>query len=127
MEGLRLDGSVDGLPAEGLPIEGLPVEGRDIEGRVIEGREVGVEGRIDGRLIDGERFKEGEREGIDRPMLEPARLIFPPPRPRCAKQASLEMSNAMKAPHTKANKKRPERFITAPIRLEKSCVIFGLL
>jgi hypothetical protein len=74
----------------------------------VEGREVGIEGREDGRLIEGDRLIEGEREGIDRPMLEPPRLMPPPPRlrpppprPRCAKQISLQISDIIKPPHAK--------------------------
>jgi hypothetical protein len=113
VDGLPVDGNVEGLPVDGLPVEGnvegLPVDGRDVDGRDVgidgldvEGREVGIEGREDGRLI------EGEREGIDRPMLEPPRLMPPPPRlrpppprPRCAKQISLQISDIIKPPHAK--------------------------
>ena len=47
---------MDGRPVDGR--DGSPVEGRPVDGRPVEGR---VDGRDEGRLIDGDRPMEGDR------------------------------------------------------------------
>ena len=69
-----------GLPVLGLPVFGLPVLGLPVLGLLPAGRD----GRLAGRLIDGDLPVEGRL----RFTLPPPRFIPPPPRPRWAKVSS---------------------------------------
>ncbi len=71
---------VFGLPVLGLPVLGLPEFGLPVLGLLPAGRD----GRLAGRLIDGDLPAEGRL----RFTLPPPRFIPPPPRPRWAKVSS---------------------------------------
>ncbi|WP_145041509.1 hypothetical protein [Gimesia chilikensis] len=66
------DGRVAGLLPPGLPV---PVPGREISGLP----ELGLLGRVLGRLIEGERLGAGREKPPPPPRLNPPPL--PPPRP----------------------------------------------
>lgn len=77
---------VEGRPVFGLPVLGLPVFGLPVLGLPVLGLPVpaGRDGRLAGRLIDGDLPAEGRL----RFTLPPPRFIPPPPRPRWAKVSS---------------------------------------
>lgn len=121
-EGRPVDGSV-GRPEvgrDGRPVDGLGDGAGRVEGRLIEG---------EGRLMDGERLIDGDREGMERPILAPPRLIPPPPprppRPNWAAHRSPQISETNKAPQTVRYRIVPKAFICSRTRvLGESCVGF---